>query len=59
MQKYDFRQETITLALKGIGQTKILIEHSETREDKALATAMQEAFTNLWKKMEDSLHANS
>lgn len=37
------------IALRGIGQTEILMDCAETAQDKMLYRVMNEAFTNLWK----------
>lgn len=39
------------IALKGIGQTEILIKLAQSKEERALPNAMHEAFVKLWKKV--------
>lgn len=42
------------IALKGIGQTEILMENAEDAGQKAFARAMNEAFTNLYRMVKEN-----
>lgn len=39
------------IALKGVGQTEILMKLAQSKEERALPNAMHEAFVKLWKKV--------